>query len=110
MARKNKQVKFTNKEYSRRGMVSLVLSAFAFGWLVFAVCQTFLLGDAAGNVFGGVGMLALVLQIFAFVSAVRALREENVFRGIPTAAVVVAVVLFLLWAGVYGLGLYVTFA
>lgn len=87
-----------------------MLSAFAFGWLIFAVCQTFLFGDAAGNVLGGVGMLALVLQIFAFVSAVRALREENVFRGIPTAAVVAAVVLFLLWAGVYGLGIYITFA
>lgn len=110
MGRKNKQVKFTDKEYSRRGIVSLVLSAFALGWLIYAVCQTFLLGDAAGNALGGVGMLALVLEIAAFVSAVRALREENVFRGIPTAAVVAAVILFLLWAGVYGLGIYITFA
>ena len=54
-------------------------------------------------------MLALVLQIFALVFAVRALREDDVFRGIPKAAVVTAVVLLLLWAGVYGLGIYSAF-
>lgn len=109
MRRKNRNVKFTNKGYSRVGIVSLVLSAFSLIWLVYAVCQTFLQGDTAGNVLGGVGMLALVLQIFALVFAVRALREDDVFRGIPKAATGTAVILLLLWAAVYGLGVYSVF-
>lgn len=110
MRRRNRNVKFTNKDYSRVGIASLVLSAFSLIWLIYAVSQTFLIGDAAGNVLGGVGMLALVLQIFSLVFAVRALHEDNVFRGIPKAAVVTAVVLLLVWAAVYGLGVYSAFA
>lgn len=106
MRRKNKNVKFTNKNYSKVGIVSLVLSVFSLGWLIYAVSQAFLAGDAAGNVLGGVGMLALVVQILALVLAVRALREDDVFRGIPKAAATTAAILLLLWAAVYGLGVY----
>ncbi|MCI7130728.1 MAG: DUF6142 family protein [Lachnospiraceae bacterium] len=106
MKRKNRDVKFTNKGYSRVGITSLLLSVFSLIWLIYAVSQTFQKGDAAGNVLGGVGMLALVLQIFAMVFAVRALREEDVFRGIPKAAAVFAAVLLFIWVAVYGLGIY----
>lgn len=107
MKRKDYSVKFTNKGNSRRGIASLVLSAFSLIWLIYGVYRTFVLGDAGGNVLGGVGVLALLLQVFALVFAVRSLREEDVFRGIPKAAVVLAVLLFLLWAAIYGLGIYV---
>lgn len=111
MKRKNRRnVKFTNKGYSRVGIASLLLSAFSLFWLVYAVCQAFLKGNAAGNVLGGLGMLALVLQAFALVLAVRALREEDVFRGIPKTATVTAAVLLFSWIAVYGLGIYSAFA
>ena len=109
MGRKNRNVKFTNKGYSHEGIISLVMSAFSLIWLIYAVCQAFFLGDALGNVMGGVGMLALVLQIFALVFAVRALHEEDVFRGIPKAAAAAAALLLFLWAAVYGLGIYAVF-
>lgn len=110
MRRNDKSVKFTNKSCSKPGIASLVLSVLSLIWLIYAVSQAFLAGDAAGNVLGGVGMLALVLQIFALALAVRALREDDVFRGIPKAAAVTAVVVLLLWAGIYGLGVYSAFA
>ena len=109
MGRRNKDVKFTNKGYSRQGILSLFLSAFSFVWFLYAVSQTFRLGDAAGNILGGVGMLSFVFQIFALVFAVRALHEEDVFRGIPKAATVAAVLLLLMWMAVYGLGIYFAF-
>ena len=109
MKRKNRNVKFTNKGHSRVGISSLLLSALSLIWLVYAVCQTFLKGDAAGNVLGGVGMLALMLQIFALVLAVRSLREEDVFRGIPKTATATAAALLFLWTAVYGIGIYSAF-
>ena len=54
-------------------------------------------------------MLSLVFQIFALVFAVRALHEDDVFRGIPKVATAIAALLLLLWIAVYGLGLYFTF-
>ena len=106
MKKKEKNVKFTNKGNSRRGMISLFLSAFSFAWLIYGTYKAFLLGEAGGNELGGVGVLALVLQVFALVFAVRAMKEEDVFRGIPKAAVACAVLLLVIWAAVYGLGIY----
>lgn len=107
MRRKVKSVKFTDKRSSKPGIVSLVISAFSLIWLVYALIQTFLAGDAVDHMLGGVGMLALVMQIVAAVLAVRSLHEEDVFRGVPKTATAAAFVLLLLWAAVYGLGIYV---
>lgn len=98
-------VQFTNKGYSRRGILSLAGSVISLIWLIYAICQTSRLGDRAGNLIGGVGTLMLVLQMAAFVVAIRANREEDVFRGIPKVALVVAVLMLLLWIAIYGLGL-----
>lgn len=84
----------------------MFLSAFSLVWLLYAVSQTFRRGESAGNILGGIGMLSLVLQIFALVFAVRALHEEDVFRGIPKVATVAAALLLILWIAVYGLGVY----
>lgn len=109
MKKKEKNVKFTNKGNSRRGIVSLMLSAFSLIWLIYGIYGSFLLGDASGNELGGLGVLALILEVFALIFAVRALREEDVFRGIPKAATAAALLLLLLWAAIYGLGLYSLF-
>lgn len=106
MKKKDKNVKFTNKGNSRKGMLSLLLSVFSFAWLIYGIYSSFLLGEAGGNELGGVGVLALVLELFALVFAVRALREEDVFRGIPKTAITLAVLLLLAWAAIYGLGIY----
>lgn len=103
--RRRHHVQFTNKGYSRRGILSLAGSAVSLIWLIYALCQTSRLGDRAGNLMGGVGTLMLVLQMAACVVAIRANREEDVFRGIPKVALVVAVLMLLLWAAIYGLGL-----
>ena len=83
-----------------------MLSAFSLVWLIYCIGRAFVLGSGAGNELGGVGVLALLLEVLAFVFAVRALREEDVFRGIPKAAAACALLLFLSWAAVYGLGIY----
>lgn len=110
MRRKNKNVQFTNKGCSKRGILSLVLSMLGMGWLIYAVSQTIALGDQAGNILGGVGVIALLLQVEALIFAVRSLHEEDAFKGIPKAATVVAALMLLLWGAVYGLGIYFSFA
>lgn len=106
MRRKNYHVQFTNKGYSHKGITSLVMSVCSLVWLIYAVCRTFQMGEYAERLLGGVGMLALVLQIAALVLGIRSMHEEDVFRGIPKVSVVVAVVLLVIWTAIYGLGLY----
>ena len=98
-------VQFTNKGYSRRGILSLAGSAVSLIWLIYALCQTSRLGDQTGNLIGGIGALVLVLQFAAFVTAIRANCEEDVFLGIPKVALVVAILMLLLWIAIYGLGI-----
>ena len=97
-------VKFTNKGYSRRGILSLAGSVVSLAWLVYAIWQTSQFGDQTGNLVGGVGALILVLQFFALVTAVRANREEDVFGGIPKVALAIAILMLVLWIAIYGLG------
>ena len=98
-------VKFTNKGYSRRGILSLAGSVVSLVWLVYAICQTSRLGDQTGNLIGGIGAIVLVLQFVALVTAIRANREEDVFRGIPKVALLFAILMLLLWIAIYGLGI-----
>ena len=98
-------MQFTNKDYSRRGILSLAGSAVSLIWLIYALFQTSRLGDQTGNLIGGIGALVLLLQFAAFVTAIRANREENVFRGIPKLALAAAILLLLLWIAIYGLGI-----
>lgn len=105
MKRKRFNIRFTNKSYSHRGIVSLILSFLSLSWMIYAISRTFMLGENSGNVLGGVGTLALVLQIAAIVAAVQAMHEENVFKGMPKIAAAFAVLMLLLWAAVYVLGI-----
>ena len=98
-------VKFTNKGYSRRGILSLAGSVVSLVWLVYAICQTSRLGDQTGNLIGGIGAIVLVLQFVALVTAIRANREEDVFRGIPKVGLLFAILMLLLWIAIYGLGI-----
>ncbi len=107
MKRKGYHVKFTNKGNSRYGIASLAISCCSLAWLCFSIFQFYRLGPGAGNIYGGIGMFALLLQILAFILAIRALREQDVFRGIPKASAAVSVAVLLAWAAVYGLGVYV---
>lgn len=85
-------------------MLSLAESAASLFWLVYAIWCTSTEGAAASNLLGGVGVCAFFLQLAALVTGVRALREENVFRGIPKTSIAVAVLGLLLWTAMYGLG------
>ena len=103
---KRRHVQFTDKKQSKMGMLSLAGSGISFFWLIYAIVKAGKQCDQLGNVVGGIGVLVLLLQLAALITAVRANREEDVFPGIPRTALVVAILLLLLWLMIYGLGIY----
>ncbi len=105
MKRKKHHIQYTNKRYSRLGIYSLIGSCVSLFWLLFSVIQASIQGDALKNVIGGMGVLVLIWQLFAFALSIRANRQEDVFLGIPRTAFFVALLLLLLWLAIYGLGI-----
>ena len=61
------------------------LSLFA---LIYLVGISFRQSGNGSIYLGSVGILALVAALVSFVQAVKSLREEDTFRGIPIAAMV----------------------
>jgi hypothetical protein len=100
-----KDVKFTSKHRSRSGLFALFLSVLSLGWLVYALSSAYVLTDSSPQLLGGVGVLALIFSLWALLLSIRALKEEDVFRGLPKAALAAALLSLLLWALLYGLGI-----
>ncbi len=103
--RRRGKYKFTEKTISKRGICSLVLESVSFiGMIVFIVRAT----NAAGtlSVYAGVFAICfLLLAITGLVFAIHALAEEETFRGIPVAGLIYAILICLLWVGIYILGI-----
>jgi hypothetical protein len=72
--------------------------------MVYAVCQAYVLADQSPNLLGSVGVLALLMSLWAFVLSIHALKEEDVYRGLPKVALAAALLSLLLWALLYGMG------
>jgi hypothetical protein len=63
-----------------------------------------MLSDQSPNLLGALGVFALLLSLWALVLAARALKEEDVFRGLPKASLAVSLLILLLWVLLYALG------
>ena len=53
---------------------------------------------------GSAGILALAAALASFVQAVKSVREEDTFRGIPVASVVLSVLASGAWIALYTVG------
>ena len=102
---RKKGVKFTDKKRSRKGAGSLILSGLTIICMIVSVRQAYISDGQGGKMLGGAGVSALIVEIAAFVLAVQAMREEDVFRGIPKSAMGISVVLLLGWIVIYGIGI-----
>lgn len=102
--KKRNRYKFTEKKHSRRGMLACVLAAASIFALVYLVAESFLQGGNGSVYLGSAGILALVVAVASFVQAVKSLREEDTFRGIPVASMALSLVAAGAWIALYAVG------
>lgn len=102
--KKRNRYKFTEKKHSRRGMLACVLAAASIFALVYLVSESFLQGGNGSVYLGSAGILALVVAVVSFVQAVKSLREEDTFRGIPVASMALSLVAAGAWIALYTVG------
>ena len=99
MRRKN-HYKFTGKRHSRRGMLACFLAAASIFALAYLIGNSFLQKGDGSVYLGSAGILAFA----SFVQAVKSVREEDTFRGIPVASVVLSVLASGAWIALYTVG------
>jgi hypothetical protein len=106
--RKRNHYKFSRKEHSKRGMLACFLAAASIFALLYLVADSFY-QDGSGSVYlGSAGLLALVVAVVAFVQAAKSLGEENSYRGIPVASMLLSILAAGSWAAVYALGFWLS--
>lgn len=103
MKRRN-HYKFTEKKHSRRGMLACALAAASIFALVYLVSESFLQKGNGSVYLGSAGILALAVAVTAFVQAVKSLREEDTFRGIPVVSMALSVAAAGAWIALYTVG------
>ncbi len=96
--------KFTKKKHSKRGMLACAVAAASIFALIYLVFSSFLQKGNGSIYMGSAGMLALAAALFAFVQAVRSMREEDTFRGLPIASVALSVLAVGAWSALYVAG------
>ena len=103
MRRKN-HYKFTGKRHSKRGMLACFLAAASIFALAYLIGNSFLQKGDGSVYLGSAGILAFVAALASFVQAVKSMREEDTFRGIPVASVVLSVLASGAWIALYTVG------
>lgn len=103
MKRKN-HYKFTKKKHSKRGMLACGLAAASIFALIYMIGTSFFLNGNGSVYLGSAGVLALFVAFASFVEAVKSIREEDTFRGIPVASIVISLFAAGAWIAVYTAG------
>lgn len=85
-------------------MLACVLAAASIFVLLYLIFEAFIKKGNASVYFGSAGILALAVALAAVVFAVKSLREEDVFRGIPIASALLSIFAAGAWLAMYALG------
>ncbi len=102
--RRSSNYKFTEKTHSVRGAVGVALATLSILSGAAMVVISFL-SKGNGTVYlGSGGILCLLVSVIAFVLAIRSIREEDTYKGIPTMAMILGTIALLGWLLVYAMG------
>ena len=107
MGRKNSYI-FTNKEHSRKGIMSTILGVISLAALAYAIITSY---QRAGDIPLQYGAVAMLVMIFAFVGIVLGVISKTekdkyylfTYLGIGLNVMVLAVISVILYAGAYAL-------
>lgn len=99
--RRKSNYRFTEKKHSKRGMLSCALAAASIFALLYVFYNSFTKQGNGSVYLGSVGILALAVAIAAFVQAIKSLKEEDTFRGIPIFSVILSFLTMGAWFAVY---------
>lgn len=107
MGRKNSYI-FTNKEHSKKGIMSTILGVISLASLAYAIIMSY---QRAGDIPLQYGAVAMLVMIFAFVGIILGVIAKSekdkyylfTYLGIGLNVLVLAAISIILYAGAYAL-------
>ena len=85
-------------------MLACALAAASIFALVYMALLSFWQKGNGSVYLGSAGILALAVALTAFIQAVKSIREDDTFRGIPIASIILSVLAAGAWIAVYTAG------
>ena len=106
--RNSKNYIFTNKTFSQKAIMSVILGVIGIASIIVAVVFTYSNGGIATLEYGGVVLLSLLYGFGGLILAVLSKKEPDKYYllsylGMVLNAIVIAMVSMILYAGAYGL-------
>lgn len=106
--RNSKKYIFTNKTFSQKAIMSVILGVIGIASIVVAIIFTYSQGGVATLEYGGVVLLSLLYSFGGLILGILSKKEPDKFYfisylGIVLNAIVMAMVSLILYAGAYGL-------
>lgn len=106
--RNSKNYIFTNKTFSQKAIMSVILGIIGIASIIVAVAFTYSKGGIATLEYGGVVLLSLIYGFAGLVLAIISKKEPDKYYfisylGMVLNAIVIAMVSLILYAGAYGL-------
>lgn len=96
--------KFTERNHSVKGVVSLIVALLSMIWGMIMIIISFQ-NKGNGSVYlGSGGVLSLLMAMWAFILAIQSMREEKSYRLFPLTATLVSGVAFFGGISLYVLG------
>lgn len=106
MNEKKRRMKFRGRTQSKNGIWSLCLSVISIiGFISLCVVSTIWQGNAPMLV-GSIALLLTVFCITAFWLAVNALKEKEVYYGVPIAGLILSGTQFVIFLCLYMMGIF----
>ena len=104
MRRRRNSYKFTEKTHSKRGIISLSISAVLVLLYVVFVFLAFRGAGTLSTYYGSVGVLAMLISVGALVISIMSLFEEDSFKIFPRLGFMASVLAVVCWLGTYVMG------
>lgn len=106
--RNSKKYIFTNKTFSQKAILSVILGVIGLASIVIAVIFTYSRGGEATLEYGGVVLLCLIYGFIGLILAIISKKEPDKYYfisylGMVLNVMVIGSVSFILYAGAYGL-------
>lgn len=103
-SKKRNNYKFSDKVHSKYGIVSVIIGMVAF---ITIIVSTYISSKSAGNgglVLGLAGFIALLMTIYGFFAAIKALKEKDIFYIFPVIGMALNGLLLVMYVILYIVG------
>lgn len=104
MRRRRNSFKFTEKTHSKRGIVSLSVSAVAILVYIIFIFLSYLGDGNLSTYYGSIGVFVMLAAMASLVISLAGLKEEDSFKIFSRMGLGTSIVAVLLWLGTYIMG------